>query len=75
MAGDPTAISVEYDLTNDGPERETWVTVRWGVDEDMQVSIGPTDPRSLDRVALAKAAQKALRATGEELANVRVKGA
>jgi hypothetical protein len=76
MSTSPKATHVEYDLredgktvpTEDGKTVPTWVTVHWGEDDEMQVYVGMTDPKKLDREKLAQKAERELHRIAKELA-------
>jgi hypothetical protein len=74
MADDPQAISVEYDLKSSAKNVDTWVTVSWGVDDEMRVHIGKSDPKKFNPEQLSKKAQTALRKIGRQLSKAKVKG-
>ena len=73
MAKRPQIVSIEFDLRQKGPAVDAWVTVYWGVDDEMQVCIGKRDPRSFDRSSLHKQAEAALRKISRDLAKTSVK--
>jgi hypothetical protein len=68
----PEVTSIEYGLKGKGPKFETWVTVKWGTDDEMQVYIGKKDPHKLDLDALPKEAEDALHRIAQDLAKTKV---
>jgi hypothetical protein len=73
MPKNPTITHVEYDLRQAGPKLDTWVTVHWSVDDEIQIYVGKTDPSNISRDELAEKTQLALRKEAKQLASVSVK--
>jgi hypothetical protein len=69
----PEIVSIEYDLRQNGPKVDTWLTVHWGVDDEMQIYIGSTDPREFDPQSLHKTADAVLHGISRDLRNTKVK--